>query len=153
MNKIGYKLDQRQLRRVIFCSSAAAIVWTNINVYGLLSFYMYKTGSDVISITMRFCIHIFNVFLTSSPVSFIILYSYFLLSIRIRFRLLNEALRNSIRTSNGLAGLRTYDAIGLLKILPVYHANLTDGIGIINKSYSFQVRPKDRIRNDPLSNE
>lgn len=141
MNRIGYTLDQRHLKRTIFGSSGVAVVWTNIIGCVILNFYVLSS-SAAIPLAMQLCMHAVTIFIASAPVSFLILYSYFLLSIRIRFRLLNDALRNLIGTTNAMARLhRTTSNVAFAKLnrLAINHDNLTDGIDIINRFYSFQV--------------
>lgn len=148
MNIIGYALNQRRLRRTFLISITVAVIMANTNVIGLtklLACSQWYAPNAGVSSLVSLGLFVNDVFLTTSPVAFIFLYSYFLLSIRIRFCLLNLALRNAVKSSKGTRGLHaepslSRDVIDLLNSFSMQHDSLTNGIKIINECYSFQVR-------------
>lgn len=145
---IGLKLNQRHFNMYFFVSTAAAMIVTffiiivtvepillhgNVHAFDAWSYAMFTTFS------------------MSSSLVFLVMYSYFLLSIRIRFRLLNVVLHDAIAPSNGLVARpsklllynqRTSEAIKSLNRLIILHDQLTTSVDIINRCFSFKVSPK-----------
>lgn len=81
--------------------------------------------------------------LTNAPFAFLIIYSYFALTIRIRYRSLNVAFPNALDPSNVIARqdhcVASDEVIERLSILAHLHDSLTDAMGLINDCFSIAV--------------
>lgn len=143
MNMIGYKLNQRNFRRNFLYSIGAIVLSVFIVVIGTSCLFL-ANGENIQIDGHMMLLTVANIFLELSKPMFFVLYSYFLLSIRIRFCLLNMALRNAIRTPNTIArlygGATSDEIIELLDSLSALHGNLTNGVKIVNDYYAFYVR-------------
>lgn len=138
MNTIGYELDHPRLRSSLLKLLVATMHVAIPKISIMLFYYTVVWDSEELSISEMYLIGVIALFLSASVTSFLILYTYFLLSIRMRFRSLNVALRNALSPSR-LHEATAHRVNTLLDICPEQHANLTVGLRILNKSYSFQV--------------
>lgn len=141
MKMLGYEINHRRFRRMFLVSLATAMFITSINsVVSAYGFFM----SDIFEIKLFHLIFItLYAFQSLAPAAFLSIYSYFLLNTRLRFRLLNVAVRNTLGPSNTIIRIfypAAEEVIHSLNVFAQLHDNLTLGTGLINECYSFQVR-------------
>lgn len=140
MHILGYGLYWRTFNRNFFISMIAAVLLTSTFIYGTL--YLFSISQTNETTMMNWYFIVGYAYTSFVPVAFLIVYAYFLLVVRMRFRLLNVAVRNALGPSNVIArlhGSASDDVIHSLNILAQLHDTLTDGMGLINECYSMQV--------------
>lgn len=135
MNMIGYRLNQSCLRRKFIVAISASVIFSFSGAFAQYSAYALDQQQSIKNFILL-AILICGPFVEVASAILLIIYFYFLLSIRIRFRLLNVALRNALGTR--LHRASSAEIIRLLQTLSQQHINLTDGIKIINHCYSNQ---------------
>lgn len=150
---IGYDVNQQRLTKFMLISVAAGVLLANSNSIGfILSAIYWGTTSDTETIKAPSVLWLqaLNIFLVTAPISFLCVYFYLLLSIRMRFKFLNTILWNAQAHCTGvhivqLGVYQVYNVqsdgfIDILNTISIQHEQLVDSVGIINKCFSFQVR-------------
>lgn len=143
---IGSHVNQQRINRIMLTSVTVGVILANSNSIGsILSTICWGSACDTESIfdLNIFWFQVMNIWLMTAPISFLFLYFYFLLSIRMRFHLLNMALWNLHGTTNDafqVYHIQSDDVADLVDTVSMQHNNLVDSVDIINKCYSFQVR-------------
>lgn len=132
MNMFGYHLNQRRFMWNFMTSVAAAVAFISLTSSTKMTSIFYSAPEDSYSFFLILRCFVLDLIITASPLIALLLQMYFLQSIRIRFCLLNMALRDTFGQPN--------EAIDLLNCLMVQHDNLTGSVGLINHCYSIQVR-------------
>lgn len=135
MEKLGWKLDQKHFKRNYSVSVSAVVIITMSMVFAYMALYMVASNAVVLNAQYMLFI-LLSAFASHGPVAFFILLTYFLMSICLRFRQLNDALWNTIaRPHAGPLG----KVIDSLNSLTIRHDMLTEGVKTINNCFKFQV--------------
>lgn len=137
----GYEINHRPFIYACLCSIIAALILSTVII---IAFVILNTSVEL-SLLKKFYTF-FIITSRYSQLTLLCLFSYCLLSIRRRFRLLNSALLNANDTPKAISQCHdgiSGEIIDLLNRLALQHANLTDGVANISKCYSLQVsRPE-----------
>lgn len=143
MSLIGYRLDQCRFERHFLVSIVAALLGTYCNIFVCMSPVLLYNQTNVMG---DWIYALLLIIMLSTQLSLLFLYSYFLLSIRIRFRLLNKALGKAFVPAVGAKLLRlslndrgASEVILFANRLSILHYQLTAAVRIINRCLSFQV--------------
>lgn len=144
MKFIGYNWHQQRFRKkyIMFVSMVSVSASCTLISYYIPSIqYIFRTQTN--DKIVLYLIHtIIVVILRYAQIAALFLYTYCLLNVYMRLRLLNFALHNVNGTSNAIPRLYIESSdglIGSLNRLAVQHSRLTDAIERINQCYSFQV--------------
>lgn len=140
MRMINYHIDYRHFKRTILISIAIATVLLCGNEMTSIMYMMHFWTEQPLKNIIFFSA--MNAISNFAAMTCFIIYSYFLLSIRIRFRLVNDALRNTLDAPESvvrLHGSASDEVIHVLNVLTELHVNMVEGVGTINECYSFQV--------------
>lgn len=141
---LGYKLDHRRFKQYFLGAIGATVMVTFCNLAASMVPYLSNAHS------FWDWIYLLTIIVLSSAwLTLMFLYSYFLLNIQLRFRLLNVTLSNALAPSNVFTAKSSkiimYDdgaseTVASLNRLSIYHNQLTTAVDIFNRSFSFQVR-------------
>lgn len=143
MNRFGYRLNQHRFKWNCLILTAAVLALASSTPLTSVTMYLYYAEEDITSWLLLLWVYVYNLTVAISPVVVQILLHYFLLSIRIRFRLLNMALRNAFEptfANNRLLVGTSNELIDLLDCLELQHDILTGSVTLINQCYAIQVR-------------
>lgn len=141
---IGYRINHNRFKWNYLALASASLTMTSCVtlICNTLLFLSSPANDYLASMFFKSCVC--NIMLGMSVNSILFLQFYFLLSLRMRYRLLNVALRRAFdgipKAVSHLQQSSSDEVIDLLNIISVQHDQLTDGVSIVNKCYSFQVR-------------
>lgn len=133
MIKISYRLNHYRFKRNFLILYTLSMITTSCVTLACISLYSTSIWT-----------YMYTLVLAISTTLVLCLQFYFLLSLRMRYRVLNVALRRSLggipKAIPHLTHSTSDEVIELINMIAIQHANLTRGVSIVNKCYSFQVR-------------